>query len=189
MIKAESLKVMGQAFGGPPSIMVGVKGQPNCPAHSASGVSPGRCLWEVTAQATQQQQQVMEAEWRLPQSMFAVLLWQQRQTSIEQLWPEEPFPDCQTPADVKAGISPPRQEAAGRQNRLAITFFNPPADAHAPFTSSNGQVSPTKLSILLKDLFGNSIVMDENLIIESCYQRFSFSALTRDAIIRSGASS
>lgn len=54
------------------------------------------------------------------------------------------------------------------------------------FTSSKGQVSPTKLSILLKDLFGNSIVMDENLIIESCYQRFSFSALTRDVFPSSG---
>lgn len=127
----------------------------------------------------------MEAEWRLPQSMFAVLLWEQCRTSIQQLWPAESYPACQTLADVKAGISPPRQEAAGRQNRFVITFFNPPADAHGPVRFSKGRFSPTKPSILLKDLFGCSIVdqIKENLLRQGCYQSFqaSFSALTWDA--------
>lgn len=41
---------------------VEVKGQPNCPAYSMSGISPGRCLWDATTQLTEQQQ-VMDAEW------------------------------------------------------------------------------------------------------------------------------
>ncbi len=41
---------------------VEVKGQPNCPAYSLSGTSPGRCLWDATTQLTEQQQ-VMDAEW------------------------------------------------------------------------------------------------------------------------------
>lgn len=140
--------------------------------------------------AQQQQQQVMEAEWRLPQWMFAVWLWEQRRTSIQQLWPAQPFPACQTPADVRAGISPTlRQEAACRQNRLVITFFNPPADAQAPSISPKGQISPTKPSILLNDLFVCSIVdqMDE-LLLQSCYQTFgsSYSALTIDVFPSSG---
>lgn len=40
---------------------VEVKGQPNCPAYSMSGISPGRCLWDATTQLTEQQQ-VMDAE-------------------------------------------------------------------------------------------------------------------------------
>lgn len=40
---------------------VEVKGQPNCPAYSLSGTSPGRCLWDATTQLTEQQQ-VMDAE-------------------------------------------------------------------------------------------------------------------------------
>lgn len=41
---------------------VEVKGQPNRPAYSMSGISPGRCLWDATTQLTEQQQ-VMDAEW------------------------------------------------------------------------------------------------------------------------------
>lgn len=95
---------------------VEVKGQPNCPTHSSSGASPGRCLGEATAQLTLQQQQVMEAECRTPRSMSAALLGERRRAdgfgpAYGQLRPAEPCPACQTPADVKAGVSPRRREA------------------------------------------------------------------------------
>lgn len=41
---------------------VEVKGRPNCPAYSMSGISPGRCLWDAATQLTEQQQ-VMATEW------------------------------------------------------------------------------------------------------------------------------
>lgn len=89
---------------------VEVKGQPNCPAHSSSGASPGRCLGEETAQLT-----AMEAECRTPRSMFAVLLGERLADGFgpaySELRPAEPCPACQTPADVKAGVSPRRREA------------------------------------------------------------------------------
>lgn len=56
-------------------------------------------------------------------------------TSKQQLWPVEPSPASRTPADVKAAISPPQQEAA---------FFNPPAEPQAPLTFSKGQFSSDK---------------------------------------------
>lgn len=78
---------------------VEVKGQPDCPANCMSGISPGRCLWDATTQLTEQQQ-VMDAEWGAPRSMFAVLFREQREwlsTSIQQLWPALWPPTRQNP--------------------------------------------------------------------------------------------
>lgn len=106
---------------------VEVKGRPNCPAYSMSGMSPGRCLWDATTQLTEQQQ-VMDSEWGVLRSMFAVLFGKQRgwlSTSIQQHWPAEWPPTCQTLADVKAGMFPPRQAAACHWNRPIITILFP----------------------------------------------------------------
>lgn len=85
-----------------------------------SGISPGRCLWDAATQLTEQQQE-MDAEWgwglAVPWSMFAVLFRKQHGwlgTSIQRVWPAQWPPTCQTLADVKVGMFPSRQAAAGR---------------------------------------------------------------------------
>ena len=64
----------------------------------------------------------------VPRSMFAVLFRKQHgwlSTSIQQLWPAQWPPTCQTLADVKVGTFPPRQAAACRGNSPIITILFP----------------------------------------------------------------
>lgn len=61
MIKAGHSRLLA-GFWGTAIYHVEVKGQPNCPAYSMFGITPGRCLWDATTQLTERQQ-VMDAEW------------------------------------------------------------------------------------------------------------------------------
>lgn len=105
-----------------------VKGQPDCPAYSTSGISLGRCLRDATTRLTGQQQ-VMDAEWGRHGWLFAASTWKQHgwlgTSTYSSFGQHCGLEAAKTLADVKVGMFPQWQAAACHQNRPVITISLP----------------------------------------------------------------